>query len=254
MEIGRNELVAYLDDLFEIALWETADSSLNGLQVEGAARVEKIAFAVDSCDQTFRMAAAENAQMLITHHGLFWGKPLAITGHHLRRVRSLLEAGLSLYAAHLPLDFHPRIGHNAVIARRLELETEGPLVEQSGLPVGTLATAPDPVPLDEFVSRLDSQLSTSSRLLAFGPAQVRRVGIIAGDGGKLLDERLAGQIDTFLTGEESHTVYHFAREFGVNVIFAGHYATEVPGLVELAAHLEDRFSLPTVFLSAPTGL
>lgn len=254
VRVRLNELVSYLDNLFEIMVWEPADSSLNGLQIEGVETVERIAFAVDGCEQTFRMAVDSGVQMLVTHHGLFWGKPLALVGHHLTRVKVLLEADISLYTAHLPLDFHPQIGHNAVIARLLDLETRGPLVEQSGLPIGTLAEAREPVALDEFVARIDSRLATACRVLGFGPARVQKIGIVAGDGSKLLDERLARRLDTFLTGEESHTLYHFAREFGINVIFAGHYATEIPGLMELASHLAGRFGLQTVFLPAPTGL
>ncbi len=254
MSVARDELCAYLDDLLEIASWAGVDKSLNGLQVEGAERVEKVALAVDGCRETFESCAALKRELLIVHHGLFWGHPLAITGSHHRRVKTLLEAGISLYAAHLPLDFHPQLGHNARIAHLMGLTDKGPLVHESGMPVGTLAQSTQAEGLENFVRRLDDLLDTACHVLTFGSPEVRRVGIIAGDGNKLLDEALSKKIDTFVTGEQNHTVYHFAREFGINVIFAGHYSTEVPGLTALGEHLAGKFGLDCELIPAPTGL
>lgn len=254
MAVNRDELAGHLDELLEVENWAAADKSLNGLQVAGSERVESVGLAVDGCRETFERCAGLGRTFLIVHHGLFWGQPLAITGSHRERVRLLLENNISLYTTHLPLDFHPQLGHNVRIARLLGLEDRGPLVRESGMPVGALAEAPQPVELESFVRKLDEVLDTDSHTLAFGPAEVRRVGIVAGDGTKLLDEPLSSRIDTFITGEESHTVYHFAREFGVNVVFAGHYATEVPGLLALGEHLTGRFGLDCELIPAPTGL
>ena len=254
MSVKREELVEYLDELLELELWKKIDVSLNGLQIEGAETISRIAFAVDASEQTFRMCLEAAAQMLIAHHGLFWGKPLPVAGTHRRRVKLLLDSDISLYVAHLPLDFHPQIGHCSSIARTLGLEIKDNLTMESGMAVGTLAHAPEPLDLSHFVSSVDSLLDTKSRLLPFGREKIQRVGIISGYGSKILDESLSKKIDVFLTGESSHTLYHFAREFGVNVIFAGHYATELPGLKELASHLAAHFTLETEILQAPTGL
>ncbi len=254
MSAKRGELVKYLDELLELELWKKIDASLNGLQIEGANRISRIAFAVDASEQTFSMCIKAAAQMLIVHHGLFWGKPLPLAGTHRRRIKLLLDSDISLYAAHLPLDFHPQLGHSAAIARALGLEIKDNLTIESGMDIGTLAHAPEPLDLSLFVASVDRQLDTKSRVLPFGREAVERVGIISGYGSKILDEPLSKKIDTFLTGESSHTLYHFAKEFGVNVVFAGHYATEVPGLKELASHLASRFALETKFLQAPTGL
>ncbi len=248
------EMVRYLDELLETGRWEAVDSSLNGLQVEGDPHVKALAFSVDTSMETIRMCIETGANMLIVHHGLFWGKPMAITGSHRSRVKSLLDAGVSLYAAHLPLDFHPVLGHNATLAVKLGLQTVGPLAVEKGLPIGIIASAGHAFELNDFISRLNSLLETRSQVLAFGPEKVERIGICSGGGAKMLTEPLSRQIDTFITGEASHTLYHFAREWGVNVIFAGHYATETPGLKALSEHMSARFGLTVSFLDAPTGL
>ena len=106
----RDKLVSWLDSYLEIVAYD--DISLNGLQVEGTDEVNKVVAAVDSSMTTFEQAAELGADMLIVHHGLFWGKPLALTGMHKRRVQFLLEKNMSLYAAHIPLDAHKEVGNN----------------------------------------------------------------------------------------------------------------------------------------------
>ena len=252
--IKRVELVKYLDELLEIQLWEGIDSSLNGLQVEGVDEISSVALAVDGCEQTFEMCLETGAQMMIVHHGLFWGDPLPLTGAHRRRVKLMLDAGVSLYAVHLPLDFHPLLGHNACIARGLGLQVKGPLKEERSLAVGTLAGAKIPLAREKLVAQVESLLDIKANLLPFGKEKVENIGIVSGGGSNLVDESLCRIIDTFITGETSHTLYHQAKEFGLNVIFAGHYATEFPGLKALAGHLSERFGLETNLLEAPTGL
>ncbi len=151
----RDALVTYLDDY--LGCRGTTDYSDNGLQVEGSEDVVRLAFAVDACQETIEGAITAGAQMLIVHHGLFWGKVLRVVGPHRRRVQALLDGGCSLYAAHLPLDRHPEVGNNAQLARLLGLTVTGGLGEAFGLPVGVIATTPAPEPRAALVGRLAAQ-------------------------------------------------------------------------------------------------
>ena len=253
--IRRDELVKYLDDLLEKGNWRAIDSSLNGLQIEGGREeIRRIAFSVDSGVETFSRAVEGDADMLIVHHGLFWGEPLAIVGSHGKRVSTLLESGTSLYAAHLPLDFHPQLGHNAVLTRWLGLEAVSELTKEGGLDVGLISKYQTPISRDSFVEKVEHLLDCKCRVLAFGPDKIEKVGMVVGHGSKLLTESLSNELDLFLTGELSHTVYHFAREWKINVVFAGHYASEVPGLKELESHLNERFGIETFFIDCPTEM
>ena len=248
----RDELVTYLDDYLQINAIQ--DSSDNGLQVEGAAEVQRLAFAVDASLAAFEEAQAAVAQMLIVHHGLFWGKALRVTGNHRRRLKLLLDADISLYAAHLPLDSHKTVGNSAALARRLALDEIVPFGEYQGLSVGYAGLLPQPLSLDDLVVRVETLLGKPVvAVWPFGSDTVRRVGIITGGGASLIDQAAAAGIDAYLTGEMSHSFYHQARELEQNVIFAGHYATETVGLQALAEHLSDRFGLETIFLDLPTG-
>jgi len=249
----RSELVAYLDEYLRVK--EIKDSSQNGLQVEGPEEVAKVAFAVDGCQATFERAIAAGAQLLVVHHGLFWSKPLRLVGPLFWRVRTLIEGDCGLYAVHLPLDFHPEVGNNAELARLLELEDTRAFGEYHGSEIGIGGVLDPPIPLERLVERLARATGESPvRVLAYGPEKVSRVGCISGGAAFLMDQVASVGFDTFVTGETSHSCFHDAAEYGLNVIYGGHYATETLGVKALARHLAARFGLETVFLDFPTGV
>ena len=247
-----DELVAYLDEF--LGTYSMQDSSDNGLQVAGIEEVDRLAFAVDACQQTIDGAIQGGAQMLVVHHGLFWGKSLRLVGPHRRRVQALLDAGCSLYAVHLPLDRHPEIGNNAQLARLLDLTVVDAMGEVSGIPVGVIALPARELARDEIVDRLALVLGSRPAMSVGGPETVHRVGIISGSAAGYIGRAVAAGCDTFITGETSHSAFHDAAEYGINVIYAGHYATETVGLQALADHLAGKFGLSVSFVDRPTGL
>ncbi len=248
----RDELVTYLDTYLETTTIE--DQSNNGLQVEGAEEVTRLAFAVDAGLAAFEGAQAAGAQLLIVHHGLFWSQPLMVTGIHRQRLQLLLEANIGLYASHLPLDFHPEVGNNATLAQWLALEETAPFGEYKGHSAGVAGSLQEAILLDQFVARVEHTLGEPViQVWPFGLNKIRRVGIVSGGAGLLVGEAAEAAVDVFLTGEMSHNVYHEAQELGLNVVYGGHYATETAGLKSLAQHLSTRFHLETVFLDLPTG-
>lgn len=248
----QGELVDYLDEFLQVRAIE--DSSNNGLQVGGVDRVTRLAFAVDASLASFEAASAASAQLLIVHHGLFWGKPVMVTGIHRRRLQILLDAGISLYAAHLPLDFHEQVGNNVTLARWLKLDEVEPFGDYRGLPTGTAGRLPRPCSLEQFTAQVEQSLGEPVlRAWSFGPKTVQKVGIVSGGAGSLVSQAADAGVDVYLTGEVSHAAYHEARELGMNVVFGGHYATETAGLKSLAEHLSNRFGLETIFLDLSTG-
>jgi dinuclear metal center YbgI/SA1388 family protein len=247
------ELVTYLDEYLRVQ--EIEDDSQNGLQVEGPGEVKKVAFAVDGCQAAFERAGATGAQLLIVHHGLFWDKPLRLTGPLFGRVKTLIERDCGLYAVHLPLDFHSEVGNNAELARLLELKDTHAFGEYHGSKVGIGGALDPPLPLDALVERLTQATGESPvRVLAYGPQEASWVGCISGGASFLMAQVAEAGFDTFVTGETSHSFFHQATEWGLNVVYGGHYATETLGVKALARHLEKKFGLETTFLDIPTGM
>ena len=252
MSVELGELAAYLDRYLDVA--RIPDKSLNGLQVEGPPEVSRIALATDAALQTFEQARGGDAQLLIVHHGLFWGeRPLPVVGALRRRLQFLLEGGLGLYCAHLPLDAHPEVGNNAILADRLDLRDRRPFGDWGGIALGQGGELPRPVGRDELAGYCEARLGTPVRALPFGPDPARRLAVVSGAAANLLGQAAREGYDAYLTGETSHTAFHPAREAGIHLLFAGHYATETWGVRALGRHLETRFGVSTFFCDAPTG-
>jgi dinuclear metal center YbgI/SA1388 family protein len=248
----RSELTTYLDAYLEIGAFEPLDRSLNGLVVAGDDReVRKVAFAVDACQSTFEKARQEQADLLVVHHGLFWGSPLAVTSTHYRRLRTLIEGNLDLYVAHLPLDAHSVVGNNAVMAQKLGLEDQSMFAPYKGRMLGCKGTLANPSSLADLCKKLGFDKPV---ILDFGKDEVREVGIVSGGASGDVHEAIAEGLDLFITGEVEHQIYHEALEHSINVIGGGHYLTEVFGVQALMEHLRQKFGLSVVFVANPTGL
>ncbi len=248
-----NELLAYLDDYLRVK--EIKDASQNGLQVKGSEGVTKVAFAVDACLAAFEQTVTKGAQLLIVHHGLFWRKPLRLVGPHFRRVQTLIQGDCGLYAAHLPLDTHPEVGNNAEMARLLGLQETRSFGDYHGVEIGVAGILEPPLEIPTLLGRLIQTLHTPPiRVLGHGPEEAQRVGCISGFAADMIDQIDEARLDTFITGETSHTFFHQAAERKLNVIYGGHYATETLGVRALARHLAKKFGLETAFLDIPTGM
>jgi dinuclear metal center YbgI/SA1388 family protein len=252
MSVDLSELTDYLDGYLQIGDVGDSDRALNGLQVENSGKVHHIAGAVDACQAIIDTSTAGGSNFLLVHHGLFWGGLEAITGRHCRRIRKLIETDTALYSAHIPLDVHREIGNNALVARMLGVQEEDWFGEHYGQAIGLAGSLE--VSLDELVGRVRLHLGVEPRVVAGGPRRTSRVGIVTGGGGGLIGQAHAAGIDTFLTGEGSHHTYFDAEEWGMNLIYAGHYATETVGVRALTEHLGHRFDVPWDFVDHPTGL
>lgn len=250
--MNLHELVDHLDGYLDTAGVPDYRGSVNGLQVENSGTVERIAVAVDATQGTIEAAVAAEADLLIVHHGLFWDGRQDVTGRRYRRLRALLEADMAVYASHLPLDVHPEVGNNAVLARALGVEVEGRFGEYKGQPMGYWGRLE--IRREALAARLDQVLGCRVRLIAGGPERVQRVGVITGGAGGEVGSAMEAGLDAFVTGEGAHHNYFDAEEGGVNLYLGGHYATEVWGVRALAEHLQERFGLPWTFIDRPTGL
>lgn len=249
------EIDQWIRSLLPIDEMSREDISLNGIQVgQGEQEIRKAAFAVDACQETFARAAELGADLLVVHHGLFWGKPLAVTGSHYERLRFLMEKPLSLYAAHLPLDMDEKVGNNIELARLMGLEEVLPFGSYHGKTIGFRGSLPQAMTLDEILLKMWGEPLGSLQVLPFGPEKISSVGIVSGGAPRTVSEALDRGLDLFITGDASHEIYHEAQEGGINVIFGGHYWTEIWGVRALARRMESELAVETLFVDVPTGL
>ncbi|MFB6205551.1 MAG: Nif3-like dinuclear metal center hexameric protein [Haloglomus sp.] len=246
-----------LNDLLDVGDYG-ADAAVQGLQVAPEeARVDTAAFAVDGVVATFEAAAERDADVLVVHHGISWGGIDAVTGTEYDRVAALVENDLALYAVHTPLDGHDEVGNAALLADYLDLEVVEPFGEFGGVHVGQRARADDPRSVADLRDSL-AALETGGRpvqVLDFGPDEIEDVAVLTGSGTDWLDEAREAGVDALVTGEGKQPAYHEAREAGITVFLAGHYATETFGVRALADRVADwDEGVETTYLAHPTGL
>jgi dinuclear metal center YbgI/SA1388 family protein len=228
--------------------------ALNGLQLENSGTVTKIAAAVDACLPVIEEACATGVNLLVVHHGLFWQGAQRIEGALYRKLKLAMDHDLAIYSAHLPLDVHANLGNNALLYAALELEPEArPFFPWKGMDTGVRATVE--ISRDTLLARVAAATGATPHFCPGGPAVVKEIGVITGGAGSQIYELAATGIDTFLTGEGPHWSYTAAEELGINLIYAGHYATETFGVKALAARWAAEFpGLEISFIDHPTGL
>ena len=249
----RDELIAFLDDLLDSP--GRADYGPNGLQVPGAQEVELVVTGVSAHRELFEHAAEAGAQLVLCHHGIFWGEEAGPVTEQLKaRLKLLFDSDMSLAAYHLPLDSHPEIGNNALICEGLGLERGQAFAEAKGAPIGWIGTADDPLTLAELVERSTGLFGAEPLVFDAGPAAIRRVGIVSGGGSAFVEDAVALGLDAFITGEPTEHVMADAREGGVHFLAAGHYASETFGIRRLGELLAEKFGVTQKFVEVPNPI
>lgn len=221
----------------------------NGLQIEGGTAVSVIASAVDACAATSRAAVDAGADLLLVHHGLFWGVGGPLTGPAYAAVAPLIRKPCALYSSHLPLDAHPELGNNALLAERLGPAARSPFGHFEDRTIGLLLELDQPMGAEEAGRRLELALET-------GGAErhtARRVAVVSGSAASFIPEALRAGAEVLLTGEVKHHDRVLARDHGLTLWLGGHYATETPGVRALGDRLAADYDLRHVVLDLPTG-
>jgi dinuclear metal center YbgI/SA1388 family protein len=250
--VSLTTLVQHCDTLLRTASIGDYAGAANGLQVQNAGTVTRIAAAVDGSLATIQLAVDAGADLLIVHHGLFWNSRQPWTGNNYKLIRLLTASNLAVYSSHLPLDAHPRLGNNARLCAALGLKGLKPFFTSHGQPIGFQARAK--LTREELGRRLELATGAPPTVLPGGAVQCERIGVVTGGAGGDLKLAAAEGVDTFITGEGPHWTYALAEELGLNVFYAGHYATETFGVKALAAWLSRKYNIPWTFVNHPTGL
>ena len=249
-----DNILAHLDELLSPAAFD--DYGPNGLQVPGRREVRTVVTGVSASAELFERAAELAADLVIVHHGLFWsGAPLALSASAKRRLQLLFDHDMALAAYHLPLDGHPDVGNNALIAAGLGCETHEPFALHRGCAIGVAARfAGEGLPTRELVARVRRLTGREPLTFLAGPERVRCIGIVSGSGSDYLADAVAAGHDAFLTGEPAERVMTHAREEAIHFIAAGHYATETFGVRRLGDLLAERFGIRHEFIDIPNPI
>jgi len=251
-KVSLKSIVTYCDQLLRTDEIKDFTGAVNGLQMENSGSVSRIVATVDASVPTIRAAIAAKADLLIVHHGLFWSERQPWIGKNRELLQLLIESDLAIYSSHLPLDFHPKLGNNALLCSLLGFRKVKPFLFAHGQSLGFRVQTK--ISRAELAIRLGRATIAPVKVIPGGPAVCERIGVVTGGAGQELKQAVAEGVDTYITGEGPHWTYAMAEELGVNVFYGGHYATETFGVRALASHLSQKFRVPWAFLDHPTGL
>lgn len=244
-----NDIIAYCDERTRRSEIKDFEGAENGLQVENSGTVTRIGAAVDAGLIPFQSAIERGIDLLIVHHGLFWTPPIPLTGKHYAKIKTAIDGNLAVYGSHLPLDAHPEIGNNALLAKELGLDKSHFFLEYAGTEIGLIANCN--YSRNELSSRLKTTFPGMTAAIEFGSGQPERVAILTGSGRSALPYIREQGTDTLITGELRQEHFNLAQEEKLNLYCCGHYATEVFGVKALAAEVAARFGIEWEFI--PTG-
>ena len=241
-----DDLIRALDELLDPAAFE--DYGPNGLQVPGPSEVRRVVTGVSAQRPLAERAVELGAELVLVHHGLFWKfLPVGLTPVLAERLRPLFKHDVGLAAYHLPLDAHPEVGNNALLAEGL-----GCAEHEAFATIGRAGTfAGDGIAAAGLFARVEELTQRPPLVFDTGPERVRRIAIVSGAGASRLPLAVAEGFDAFLTGEPSEHVMADAREAGIHFIAAGHYATETFGVRRLGDWLAARFGVEHHWIDIP---
>ncbi len=242
----------HLDAYLRVSEVEDYPNALNGLQLANDGTVTRVGAAVDASERVLEDAVAQGVDLLLVHHGLFWGGLARWVGPAYRKLRVAIDGNVAVYSAHLPLDLHPDLGNNVLLARALGFAQTEEALRERGRALGRAAEVH--IPRAELIKRLEKAVGGRVWVAPAGPEEVCKVAICTGGAGTMLERAAAEGCDAFITGEGPHHTFVLAQELRVNLLYAGHYATETFGVRALSTHLEKTFGLPAFFLDHPSGL
>jgi dinuclear metal center YbgI/SA1388 family protein len=243
-----NSIVRFLNK--ELRIKKVKDASRNGLQVKAKTEINRVGFAVDPSLSTFEKAKVD---LLIVHHGIKW-KPQKYKELTRKRIEYLKKNNISLYACHLPLDCHYKYGNNIELCRLLGLRDTKKFGGYHGAKIGYEGVFSRPVKIGRIAQLLNKGIKTKCDVYPFGKKQIRSVGIVSGGGSDAIEDAVKEKLDCFLVGEINQGAYNRAKDYGLNMIVAGHYATEITGVKALMPLMKERFKVQTVFIDNPTGV
>lgn len=246
------EIVAYLDAELRVSEIKDYPGAMNGLQLTNNGEVTRIFSAVDASLAVVEEAAASGNGILLIHHGMFWQGVQPLTGIFFKKIKAAIGGNLAIYSSHLPLDMHPVYGNNVLLAKAIGLEGITPILVKDGFPMGVMGDWSKC--RDELVKAVREAVGREVTVCPGGAKNVQKVAVITGGAGSEVAHVAGLGLDAFVTGEGPHWSFIEAEERSMNVVYAGHYATECFGVQALSEHIGKHFGLETAFIERPGGL
>lgn len=246
--IDLYDIVKFLDK--ELDIRSVKDGCENGLQVEGKREIKKIGFAVDVSMKILEKAVENKCDILVVHHALIWKSLRTIKGLIAKKLNLLLCNNMSLYVAHLPMDSHKKYSHSRLVASEIGITGISNFAHEVNNSFGVMGNLRKNMKLNDLANMIKAKLGTEVKVYNYGKEDVNTIGIVSGGGGFAIDEANRENLNCFITGEMKHSGLLDAKDYGINVIEAGHYETEKLGIIKLSRTITKKFKMQCIFIES----
>jgi dinuclear metal center YbgI/SA1388 family protein len=250
--ISTEDIVKFCNQRTNLSEIKDFPGAFNGLQIQNSGSVSKIGASVDAGLVPFQNAISKKIDFIITHHGIFWTPPIPLTGPAYEKTKLCIDHNLAVYGSHLPLDCHPEIGNNAILAQKLQLEPIASFLPYEGVDIGLITE--NNQSRKDLANRLNSLFPKGIHSMEFGSETPSTIAILTGSGQSAVDKILDAGADTLITGELKQQHFNLAQELKLNLYACGHYATETFGVDALAREVATKFDLPYEFIETECPL
>ncbi|WP_018298692.1 Nif3-like dinuclear metal center hexameric protein [Fangia hongkongensis] len=243
----RNELQNYLTALLDPDAIK--DYCPNGLQIEGKNDIEHIVTGVTANQKLINAAIERKANAILVHHGYFWkSEPYPIVGMRYQRISRLIKHDINLFAYHLPLDIHPTLGNNVMLAKLLGLKVLSEFNTNTSPNYGILCQPQSSLSIDQLQAHIQSALKRTPLVINPTNKPISKIAICTGGAQDFIEHAYEAGAEVYISGEASERTTHFAEELGISYIAAGHHASERYGIQALGEHLAQHFNLQHTFI------
>lgn len=250
-----SDVLAYLEGQAPPEMKEDFDNV--GLLVGVEDReVSRVLVALDITDEVISQAGKIGAQLIVSHHPLFFScKAVRYSDAAGRKIFRLIEGGMAAICMHTNLD-SSFWGVNAELARVVGLSDVSVLEEHGrdsqgrAYGVGRVGVLAEPMDMADFLEKIKTGLNSNGLRYHDSGRKIRRVAVLGGSGGDYLGRAAADNCDVFVTSDIKYNVFLEAKEMGISLIDGDHFATENVICPVLKEKLTDKF--PTLEVSVST--
>lgn len=242
-----NSIIEYCDSRTNKKDILDFDNAFNGLQLENNGIVNKIGASVDIGQIPFELAIENKVDLIICHHGLFWDNLIPITNHIYKKLKTAIDNNIAVYSSHLPLDCHPEIGNNVILAKKIGLEPIESFLDFKNTKIGLICKSTN-FDIKDLTIRLKKVFPKTFNFINYGKKNPKKIAILTGSGQSAISHLKDYDVDTLITGELRQHHFNIAQELKLNLFHCGHYSTETFGVTELSKEVSEKFNIEWTFL------
>ncbi len=224
------------------------DKSINGLQIIGKNNIKKILFSVTLNLKLIKKAILNKYDSIIIHHGIMWNKnKINIYNIKNNNFKLIIKNKINIYTWHLPLDIHPKIGNNVLLAKKLNIKINIFPNNKKPYLIGQIKNC-------NLINKIKYKFKYFISYIS-KKKKIKKICLCTGNGSNFIEKNiLKHNIDTYITGEITEHSLFLIKEYDINLFVIGHQQSEIYGIKKLCKLIKNKFNIKTKYINIKNSL